>query len=219
MNLFKPQVKSLIERKEFDKLQLLLAKNSKLANEGITIPYDIFCRTKAHPLHRICDGVFSHKITEEEALTFANIFLNHGAEIDGDKKHGGGTPLIAAASLHAENLGIFYIKKGADVNHVYKGDGASAIHWASFCGRDKLVEELIQANAIIDEPDAENNSTPLGWALHAIITKDKINLHNQVSCIKLLLIAGAEINKLGNESKVYLLKLSEDDAEIQNLLK
>lgn len=219
MELSKPQVKKIIESKDFNKLQQLLADKPDLANEGITIPYDLFCKTKAHPLHRICDGVFAGKITGSEAVNLAKIFLSHGADIDGDKARDGGTPLLAAASLHAEQVGIFYIDNGADVHHIHKGDGASALHWASFCGQDKLVGRLIKENVKIDEPDSEHNSTPLGWALHALMTQDKLNAHNQIGCIKLLLKAGADTAKLNKEPNDYLHKLAENDPDLRNLLK
>ncbi|HEY0670142.1 MAG TPA: ankyrin repeat domain-containing protein [Sphingobacteriaceae bacterium] len=210
MGLFKPQVKTLIERKDFDGLNQLLTDNPDLANQGITIPYDLWCRTKAHPLHRICDGVISGKITDDKAVNFAEIFLSHGADIDGDKARDGGTPLLAAASLHAEQVGIFYINNGADVHYTYKGDGATALHWASFCGRDKLVDRLIKADAVIDAKDTEHKSTPLGWALHALMKNDKMNAHNQFSCIKMLLRAGADKEKLSKEHKEYLEKLANE---------
>lgn len=215
MNLFKPQVKKLIESKDFNGLNRLLADNPNLANEGITIPYDFFCTSKAHPLHRICDGVYCVKITDNEGVILAKIFLEHGADIDGDKIKNDQTPLLAASSLHAEQVGILYIENGADVHYTYKNNGASALHWASFCGRDILVDKLINANAVIDEPDKEYNSTPLGWALQALMTNDKINTHNQVACINLLLNSGADIEKLNKETNEYFLKLVSDTLELQ----
>lgn len=219
MNLFKPQVKKLIEDKDYNGLNKLLANNPGLANEGITIPYDSFCRVKAHPLHRICDGVIAGKITDSEAVKFAKIFLDNGADIDGDKNKNEGTPLLAAASLHAEQVGIFYIERGADVHYTYKNDGASALHWAAFCGRDKLVDRLIKANVAIDEPDGAHTSTPLGWALHSLMTKDELNAHNQMNCIKLLLKAGANTEKLNEGASDYLKVLAQDSLKLQNLLK
>ena len=208
MNIFKSPVKQLIERKDYTGLNSLLAENPNLANEGITIPYDFLCKVKAHPLHRICDGVFAKKITDNEAVELAKIFIKNGANIDGDKAKGEGTPLLAAASLHAEVTGIFFIDNGADVNYVYKGDGASALHWAAFCGRDLLVDRLIKANAVIDLKDNTYNSTPLGWAIHALTTEDKANAHNQESCIKLLLQAGADIEKLSKEANEVFKSIS-----------
>jgi len=218
MNLFKPQVKKLIENKDYNGLNQLLADNPNLVNEGITIPYDSFCRTKAHPLHRICDGVFAGKITDNEAVNLAKIFLDNGADIDGDKIKNDGTPLLAAASLHAEQVGIFYIENGADVHYTYKNDGASALHWASFCGRDKLVDILIKANSSIDKPDNTYISTPLGWAIHSMQSNDMENKHNQLECIKLLLKNGADTRKLDKEKNDYLQSLAKTDPELKKSL-
>lgn len=212
-----PTVKTLIEKKDKAGLQKLLAGNSNLANEGITIPYDIFCTTKAHPLHRICDAVFAGKMTDEEAISLAAIFLENRANIDGDRI--GGTPLLAAASLHAEMLGIFFIDHGADINFKDENDNASALHWAAFCGRDKLVSKLIKSNAILDEPDKTYQCTPLGWAIHCLMSGDKGNKHNQTTCIKLLLQAGADIKKLSENHNKYLHKIAETDKELFDILK
>jgi ankyrin repeat protein len=218
MNLFKSQVKKLIEKKDYNRLNKLLADNPKLANQGISIPYDFTCRTKAHPLHRICDGVFVGKISDNEAIKLAKIFLDNGADIDGDKAKDVGTPLLAAASLHAELVGIFYIENGADVHYTYKNNGESALHWASFCGQDKLVDKLIKVNASIDKPDNTYNSTPLGWAIHSLQSNDIRNKHNQADCIKLLLTSGADTKKLDKEKNDYLLSLAKDEPDLQNLL-
>jgi uncharacterized protein len=219
VKIFTPQVKKLIENKDYNGLSQLLAINPDLANEGITIPFDFFCTSKAHPLHRLCDGVISKKITEDEAINFAKIFLANGADINGDKNKGEGTPLLAAASLHAEQVGIFYIDRGADVHYTYRNDGASALHWAAFCGQEKLVDRLIKANVAIDEPDSEHASTPLGWALHTLMTNDEFNTHNQVTCIKLLLKAGADTKKLDATASSHLRTLAEDDLGLQSLIK
>lgn len=217
MNFMKSKVKRLVENKDYNGLSRLLADNPDLANEGITIPYDFKCSIKAHPLHRLCDGVFAGKITDNEAIDLAKIFIENGADIDGDKIKNDGTPLLAAASLHAEQLGIFYIEKGADIHYTYKNDGASALHWAAFCGRDRLVDKLIKANATIDEPDMTYKSTPIGWALHILMSNDKANTHNQAACIKLLLKAGADTRKLNKETNDYLQSLAEKDSALQNL--
>ena len=124
--MIKQQVKKLIESKDFDGLKLILTNNPDLANERITIPFDMVSEAMAHPLHRICDGVHVGKITDDEAVQLAKLFLANGANIDGDKIIGEGTPLLAAASLRAESLGIFYIENGADIHYTYKNDGISA---------------------------------------------------------------------------------------------
>ena len=209
-------IKKLIEQKDADGLRKTLADNPSLANEGITIPYEFFCRTKAHPLHRISDAVFAHKMTDEEAVKLAKIFLEFGADINGYNNDG--SPLLAAASLHAEQLGIFYIDNGANVNITDENDNASALHWAAFCGRDKLVDKLIKSNAVIDQPDKTHQSTPLGWAIHCLSSNDEGNRYNQLACIKLLIQAGADIKKLSDEAKENLHSFANNDTELKNIL-
>lgn len=208
-------VKTLIEQKDVDGLRKLLTDNPGLANEGITIPFDFVCLTKAHPLHRICDAVFARKMTDEEAITLAKVFLDFGADING---YNDGSPLLAAASLHAEQIGIFYIDNGADINITDDNDNASALHWATFCGLDKLVDKLIKSKAIIDKPDKTHQSTPLGWAIHCLSSNDRGNLHNQLACIKLLIQAGADINKLSLEAIENLHSISDNDPELKTIL-
>jgi ankyrin repeat protein len=212
-------MKSFIENKDYAGIRKLLASNPQLANEGITIPFDDKCDLKAHPLHRICDAVFAKKITDEEAIEIAKMFLDFGANIDGSKiKENEDTPLLAAASLHAEQLGMFYIDNGADIHYADRQDGATALHWAAYCGREQLVEKLIQKNAAIDQRDKSHDSTPLGWAIYPLITGDKTNKHHQVSCIKLLLRSGANINTLDQEKIQYLHHLAEADSELKKML-
>lgn len=212
----KATVKQLIEQKNEVGLRQVLTYNPNLANEGITIPYDFLCRTNAHPLHRICDAVFAGKMTDEEAIILARVFLENGANIDGDRN--GGTPLLAAASLHAEKLGIFYIDNGADVNFTDYNDNASALHWAAFCGRDKLVDKLINSKALLDEPDTSYQCTPLGWAIHCLMSNDEGNKYNQAACIKLLLQAGSNTQKLSSEHNKYLKSIAETDNQLNYLL-
>jgi ankyrin repeat protein len=212
-------IKTFIENKNYSGIRQILSDNPALANENIFIPYDSNCKAKAHPLHRICDAVFIKKITDEEAIEIAKIFLEYGANIDGNKDVGEDTPLIAAASLHAENLGIFYIEKGADIFYADKNDSATALHWAAFCGRDRLVKKLIDEKANINLRDTSFNATPLQWAIHTLITNDKSNINNQVNCIILLLKAGADTSALDDKTIQYLQLLAENNPELKTLLK
>src|SRR5664279_4808218 len=96
-------VKKLIDAKDYEGIKRALTNNPDLANEGI--PYDEVNTTKAHPLHRICDGVFSHTYTDEEAVIMAKIFLEFGADINGGQlKEKQDTPILAAASLNADQV-------------------------------------------------------------------------------------------------------------------
>jgi uncharacterized protein len=209
-------IKKLIETKNHEAIRVLLSNNPNLVNEGIS--YDELNTAKAHPLHRICDAVFSKKITDEEAIDIAKIFLDYGANINGGKIEGGkDTPLIAAASLHAEQLGIFYIENGADI-HSAGSNGASALHWAAYCGKHKLLERLIYEKAEIDLRDSSFNATPLGWAIHAFMNDDQIDNQSQVECIKLLLRAGSDINLLHKEARQTLQNLAHSDLALRALL-
>ncbi len=135
-------IKELINSVDLPGLRKLLAENPLLANEGI--PFDDKNTTKAHPLHRICDGVFNGAYSDEEAVGIATVFIEYGANINGyELIEGKDTPLVAAASLHAEKTGIFYIENGADIHHP-GCSGGTALHWAAWVGRDKLVKKLIE---------------------------------------------------------------------------
>ncbi len=218
INLSKQHVKKCIENKNFDVLKQLLANNPNLANIRITIPFNSVSRATAHPLHRICDAVNIGKITDEDAVKFAKIFLANGAHIDGDKINGDGTPLLAAASLHAEKVGVFYIENGADIHYTYKNDGVSPLHWASYCGLHKLVEKLIISNASINQLDTTYKSTPLSWAIHYLQMNAITKPRNQMDCIKLLLNNGADTKKLSKEKSDYLIALAHNDRELKHIL-
>src|SRR4051794_10286912 len=142
-------IKKLIDSRDYHGLRHALSQNPGLANEGI--PYDDINTTKACPLHRICDGVFSGIYTEEEAVDMARIFLEYGANINGDKlSENQDTLLTAASSLHADKVAIFYIENGADI-HRAGCHGGTALHWAAWCGRPEVVRRLIREGAEINK--------------------------------------------------------------------
>lgn len=212
------QLFTLISTGDYRPLRAALAADPKLANAGIPCNDDMPEMT-GHPLHRICDVVFNGAISDEQATEVAKILLEFGADIDGYKLSGDkNTPLIAAASLHAEKLGIFYIEQGADIYYA-DHDGATALHWAAFCGRDQLVAALIAAGANIDQEDTTFNSTPVGWAVHTLTSGDIGNRYHQMGCIKLLLKAGADQSKLAADTLTYLKEAAKSDTELQSLLK
>lgn len=215
MQLFNSPVKKLIEKVDADGLHVLLEDRPNLANENISIPFEVLCRKKAHPLHRICDPVFSGKITDEDATLLAKVFLSHGARINGDMEHGEGSPLLAAASLKAEQVGMLLIDEGADIHYTYQNDGVSPLHWASYCGLNLLVARLIEAKAEIDKQDKNYDSTPLGWALHALESVEEGKEKKQAKCVQLLLEAGADIEKLDEVKKAKLVNLAKHNTELK----
>ena len=207
----------LISSNDPARIREILIDNPALVNEGVPLSDTLFSK-KGHPLHRLCDAVFAKKITDEQAVEIAKLLIEFGADIDGYKSSGdNNTPLIAAASLHAEKLGIYYIEQGADVFYVPKSDGGTALHWAAFCGRDKLVEKLIGAGANINQPDTRYNSTPTGWAIHALISNDS-DIYHQSACIKILLRAGADKSLLDDRSMQFLQSAAKNDPELQELI-
>lgn len=208
---------NLISTGEYRPLRAALMADPGLANAGIPCSDDQPER-KGHPLHRICDAVFAGVITDEQAIKIAKILLKFGADINGYQAQGdANSPLIAAASLHAEKLGIFYISRGADI-HYADHDGATALHWAAFCGREQLVAALIAEGANIDQQDTSFNSTPIGWAVHTLTSGDGGNRYHQLACVKLLLKAGAEKTRLHADTVNYLCEAARHDPDLQVLV-
>ena len=125
-------MKHLILRNDYSAIRMALSENPKLVNQGL--PFDDNITSLSPPLHRICDLVFSGELTDEQAVKIAEIFIECGADVNGNemviKKD---TPLIAASSLHADKVAILYIDHRANIAH--QGvHGGSALHWASWCG-------------------------------------------------------------------------------------
>lgn len=209
-------MKTLINHVDYQGIRSLLSKHPHLANEGI--PFDAENTTTEHPLHRICDGVFGRKYTDDEAVEMAKIFLAHGANVNGyeliEKKD---TPLIAAASLQAERVGILYIENGANIHHG-GCHGGTALHWAAWCGRDILVSRLIQENAEINRICIDFKSTPLFWAIHGLKYGGESNRHNQIVCARMLVKAGADKSIPNFEGYKPVELLGEADVELLTLL-
>lgn len=59
-------LKNFINTKDYEGIEKTLREYPGLANEGIA--YNEANPVKAHPLHRICDGVMSKAYTDEEAV-------------------------------------------------------------------------------------------------------------------------------------------------------
>ncbi|HEY9005471.1 MAG TPA: ankyrin repeat domain-containing protein [Ohtaekwangia sp.] len=206
----------LIQHVDYTGIQKTLAQNPALANEAIAL--DERDTVKAHPLHRLCDGVFHRMYTDEQAVEMAKIFLAYGASVDGyERVENRDTPLVAAASLHADAVAQLYLEHGADIHHG-GCHGGTALHWAAWCGRDKLVERLLQEPVEINRRCVDFHSTPLLWAVHGYKFGEGSNRHHQVACVKLLLQAGADAtipNKDGHSPYDFL---QPEDHELRMLL-
>ncbi|GAB3333279.1 hypothetical protein GCM10027299_40610 [Larkinella ripae] len=210
------KMRNLINTNDLEGIEQALSANPALANEGI--PYDERNTTKAHPLHRICDGVFSGSCTDEEAVRIARLFLAYGANVDGNgliEKQD--TPLLAASSLHADQVALLYIENGASIHHP-GGHGGTALHWAAWCGRPAVVSRLIQEGAEINRRCLDFKATPLFWAVQGLKKGGNQNPSASVECVDLLLRAGADKTIPNGAGKTVFDLLAEDDADLKNRL-
>jgi len=181
-------IRDLVFSGNVQALSTLLSAHPELANEGVSLPDN---PAPAHPLHRICDGIFSGIYSEEIGLELAKVFLNHGAHVNVDLVDGKDSPLTAACSLGCDQLALFYIQQGAGINH--RGcHGGTALHWASWCGRDGVVDNLVKLNPDINQKCIDFKSTPLFWAAHGYKFGGMNNRHHQVNCARILLDHGAD---------------------------
>lgn len=210
-------MKELITNKDYEGIRKALSQNPSLANEGI--PFDDANTTKAHPLHRICDGVFAHSFTDREAVEMAKIFLEYGANVNGNElTEKMDTPLTAAASLHADETGVLYIENGADIHHA-GCHGGTALHWAAWTGSDLLVNRLLGEGAAINQRCIDFMGTPLLWAIHGYKNGGQGNRRNQLECARLLIAAGADKTIPNIDGDAPLAFLDEEDVEWAQLLK
>jgi ankyrin repeat protein len=207
------EIVKLIASLDFAGLRDLLNRQPNVANDGIL--FDEKNPTVAHPLHRICDGVFHGIYSDDQSVELARIFLEHGSKIDGYGVPLRDTPLVAACSLHADNLALLYIEKGANIHHPGT-NGGTPLHWAAWTGRQKVVDKLIKAGADIHKRCVEFNSTPLLWAVHGY--KSTAANSGQVECVKLLLAAGAEKNTTNKQGKNIVDFLDDQDGALREML-
>ncbi len=207
-------IKDLIKNVDLSGIEALLSKNPKLANEEIPLDDN---PAKAHPLHRLCDGVFNKTFTDEQAADMAKIFLSHGARVNGNVvADGKDSPLVAAASLHADALAFLYIEHGANIHHP-GCHGGTALHWAAWCGRDQLVDRLIRDGASINKLCIDFKSTPLLWATHGYKSAEGDNRSHRIECVRLLLEAGAD-RSIPNREGVLPVQFVAEDIDLKNLL-
>lgn len=194
-------------------LSKTLSAFPELANEEFSLPDN---PATAHPLHRICDGVFSGYYSEERGMELAKVFLNHGANVNVEVIDGKDSPLTAACSLRCDQLALFYIQEGASIDH--RGcHGGTALHWASWCGRDILVENLVKRSPDINQRCTEFNSTPLFWAIHGYKFGGMDNRYHQINCARILLGQGANPSIPNIDGRVPQQLIEDHDKELLEL--
>jgi hypothetical protein len=186
-------VKTAIQTGDAAALRQLLAEDPSRANQLIRWGERKPCFT--HPLHFISDMLFEGMLPKGNEIPLVDALIEAGADInfqrgraDGKK---GDTPLIGAASLGAEDVGLRLLAAGAKPN--LRGlFGETALHWAALLGEDRLVAELVRGSDV-NLKDEKYNSPPLGWAIHGWCEPPAGNHGRQRKVLTLLVSAGATV--------------------------
>jgi hypothetical protein len=180
-------VKSAIRKGDAAALRTLLAEDPSRANA--LIRWGENRRIFTHPLHYVSDMLFNGTLKLGTELPLINALIEAGADLDFQRNGKGDTPLIGAASLAAEDVGLRLLDAGA--NAKLRGIfGETALHWAAMLGEERLAQRLIPLSDI-DLEDEKYNSPPLGWAMHGSYDPPRGNQGKQREVVGLLVAAGA----------------------------
>jgi hypothetical protein len=182
-------VKTAIRNGDAVALSTLLTEDATRANALIRWGGDK--RILTHPLHFVCDMLFEGKLRRGAELPLIDALIHAGADLDFQRNGKGDTPLIGAASLAAEDVGLRLIDAGANPKllGIFR---ETALHWAALLGEDRLAQRLIPISDI-DLKDANYSSSPLGWAIHGCYDTPKGNQGRQREVVSLLFAAGATV--------------------------
>src|SRR5215471_774754 len=114
---------------------------------------------RTHPLHFVSDMLFNGVLQKGKELPLVEALLEAGACVDFRKEGKRETPLIGAASLGAEDVGLRLLDAGAAPD--LRGEwGETALHWAALLGENRLAARLISATNV-NLRDAKYDSSPL----------------------------------------------------------
>jgi len=186
-------VKTAIRNGDVAALQQLLAEDSSRANELIRWGESKPCFT--HPLHFISDMLFEGTLAQGMEIPLVDVLLDAGADLDFQRSREDGkkgdTPLIGAASLGAEDVGLRLLAAGAkpDLRGMF---GETALHWTALLGLDRLAAGLIRGSNV-NLRDEKYHSPPLGWAIHGWCDPPAGNHGRQREVVALLVAAGASV--------------------------
>jgi uncharacterized protein len=190
-------VKTAIETGDAEALRRLLAEVPTLANELIRWEKD--CRITTHPLHYVSDMRFEGRMQRGKDLPLIEALIQAGADVDFQRNGEGDTPLIGAASLGAEEVGLKLLDAGArpELHGLF---GETALHWAALLGEDRLAARLIE-NVDPNLKDEKYKSSSLGWAIHGWCSPPAGNHGRQLEVVRLLVAAGATVEPEWMESE------------------
>lgn len=186
-------VRTAIRNGDPQALRRLLAEDASRANASIRWGKNDSVRT--HPLHFVSDVLFDGTLEKGKELALIDALIEAGADLNFQRKRGDGrkgdTPLIGAASLGAEAVGVRLLEAGAkpEPRGLF---GETALHWAALLGEDRLMERLLMISvADLNLKDEKYNSPPLGWAVHGCYNPPAANHGRQREVAALLVRAGA----------------------------
>jgi hypothetical protein len=190
-------IKTAIQSGDGDALRYLLAEDPSRANEPIRWGGKNECLT--HPLHYISDMLFNGTLQKGKELPLVESLIEAGADLNFQKNGKGDTPLIGAASLGAEEVGLRLLDAGArpDLRGLF---GETALHWAAILGEDRLAARLIEGSDL-NLRDEKYKSPPLGWAIHGWSNPLGGNHGRQREVVSLLVAAGAIVEPQWLESE------------------
>ena len=180
---FNMDVKTAIDNGDAPSLRQILSHDCSRANELIR-----WGKCLTHPLHYVSDMLFNGTVQPGKELPLIEALIDAGADINFRK---GETPLIGAASLGAEDVGIRLLEAGAkpEVRGVF---GETALHWAAMLGEDRLAAKLIPGSDV-NLKDEKYQSSPLGWAVHGWCNPPAGDHRRQRDVILMLVAAGAKV--------------------------
>ena len=195
-------VKTAIETGDATVLRRLLAEVPARADELIRWGKD--CRIATHPLHYVSDMRFEGRLQSGKELPLMEALIQAGANVDFQRNGEGDTPLIGAASLGAEEVGLRLL--GAGAKPWLRGlFGETALHWAALLGEDRLAERLIE-NVDPNLKDKKYKSSSLGWAVHGWCNPPAGNHGRQLEVVRLLVAAGASEKIASSPAMLVALK-------------
>src|SRR6516225_849023 len=199
-------VKAAIENGDSATLRQLLSEHPPRANELIR-----WGKCLTHPLHYISDMLFNGTIQKGKELPLVDALIEGGSDFNFNKEGKSETPLIGAASLGGEEVGLRLLDAGArpEVRGLF---GETALHWAAMLGEDRLVARLIPGSDL-NLRDGKYNSPPLGWAVHGWSNPPAGNYGRQREVVACLVAAGAKVEAEWLEDD----KVRADDAMLASL--
>ncbi len=193
-------VKTAIQNGDADTLCRMLAEDPSRVDALIRWGKNDCILT--HPLHFVSDMLFDGTLAKGKEMPLIEALIDAGADLDFQRiredGNPGDTPLIGAASLAAEEVGLRLLDAGAkpELRGLF---GETALHWAAFLGEDRLVGRLIEGSDV-NLKDEKYHSSPLGWAVHGRYNTPAGNQGKQCDVAALLVSAGARVESEWLES-------------------